>query len=127
MSRKSKITIAFPRGGIIPAAVLKADKDRKCDPGEPVSVPASYGQHLVDEKFAVEVKAPRAKADKSSGAKPQDLTPLEAAVAEAQKAVVDADGEEAQQAAKTETGRGAKGAGSSQGSLKQGLCFAAIR
>ncbi|MBO9424685.1 hypothetical protein J7444_08130 [Labrenzia sp. R4_1] len=100
MSRKSKMTIAFPRGGIIPAPVLKAEKDRKCDPGEPVSVPAPYGQHLVDEKFAVEVKAARAKTNKSGGSKPQDLTPLEAAVEKAQKAVVDADSDEAEQAAK---------------------------
>ncbi len=54
MSKKT-ITIAFPRGGIIPAAVLSIKEDKVCSPHEPVKVPTDYGQHLIDDRFAVAV------------------------------------------------------------------------
>ncbi|CUX63279.1 hypothetical protein [Agrobacterium genomosp. 13] len=54
MSKKT-ITIAFPRGGIIPAAVLSLKEDKVCSPHEPVKVPTDYGQHLIDDRFAVAI------------------------------------------------------------------------
>ncbi|CVI59519.1 hypothetical protein CFBP4996_18145 [Agrobacterium leguminum] len=54
MSKKT-MTIAFPRGGIIPAAVLSIKEDKVCSPHEPVKVPTDYGQHLIDDRFAVAV------------------------------------------------------------------------
>lgn len=66
----TKIGIAFRHGGIIPASVLKRDKDVSVAAHEAIEVPADYGQHLIDDKFAyakdVE-KAPKAKKDTAAG------------------------------------------------------------
>lgn len=53
MAAKSSMMIQFPRGGIIPADVLKSEKDRDCGPGEPVKVPKAYADHLIERRIAV--------------------------------------------------------------------------
>ncbi len=49
---KKTIFIAFARGGILPAAIIGEKKDIKVPAHTPVPVPADYGQHLIDDKFA---------------------------------------------------------------------------
>lgn len=49
------IRIMFPRGGRIPALVLGLAADKVCQAMEPVEVPASYAEHLIHDRFAVEV------------------------------------------------------------------------
>ena len=53
---KDKITIASPRGIIIPAAILKLEKDYQAGPHEPVEVPRAYGLSLIENRFADEVE-----------------------------------------------------------------------
>ncbi|CUX40508.1 conserved hypothetical protein [Agrobacterium deltaense Zutra 3/1] len=65
MSKKT-MSIAFPRGGIIPAAVLSLKEDKVCSPHEPVKVPIEYGQHLVDDRFAVAVTGKSSDSDEKS-------------------------------------------------------------
>lgn len=95
MASKSTMKIQFPRGGTIPKEVLKSNKDKKCDPGEVVTVPKTYGDHLVSDRFAVEAKAStkggKAEADK----KKAELAKLEAAVSDAKVALEKADTDEA--------------------------------
>jgi pyruvate/2-oxoglutarate dehydrogenase complex dihydrolipoamide acyltransferase (E2) component len=63
MSDKT-ISIIFPQGGIIPASIMKADKDVHVDAHVPVTVPERYGRHLIDDRFAVEVPAAKAEEPK---------------------------------------------------------------
>ncbi|MCF7646889.1 hypothetical protein KQ944_17995 [Bacillus subtilis] len=49
------ITIAFLHGGILPAEVTGKD-EVKVKPHEPVSVPESYGNQLINDRFAVLAK-----------------------------------------------------------------------
>lgn len=49
---KKTIFIAFARGGILPAAIIDEKKDLKVPAHTPVPVPAEYGQHLINDKFA---------------------------------------------------------------------------
>lgn len=62
---KETMWIAFPNGGILPAAIT-GDKDKEVPAHEPVPVPADYGKHLVHDRFAYEAK-PKGKATKASG------------------------------------------------------------
>jgi hypothetical protein len=63
-------TIAFPRGGIIPAALLGLQKDKVCSAHEPVDVPCDYADHLIHDRFAYEAEKPTAKkADAGSSTK----------------------------------------------------------
>lgn len=92
MAHKKK-AITFPRGGVLPAAIVGGDKDKTIPPHEPVRVPSDYGQSLIDDKFAVEAvakseKAPdKKKTSNDDGTKPPNLTALKAAVTKAKKAV----------------------------------------
>jgi len=52
MSKKPNIVVAFPRGGIIPAAVLEKSDDVPVRPHEPISVPKVYGDHLISDRIA---------------------------------------------------------------------------
>lgn len=52
---KKKITIASPRGIIIPAAILGLENDYSAGPHEPVSVPEDYGSSLIENRFAAKV------------------------------------------------------------------------
>lgn len=58
MAQKKTMKIAFPNGGIIPAAELRPVKkgveDLRVSANEPVVVSGTYGQQLVDDKFAFE-------------------------------------------------------------------------
>lgn len=93
MAAKSSMMIQFPRGGIIPADVLKLKDDRVCSPNEPVKVPKDYGDHLVERRIAVAV-------GETTKSKPKAATPkkgedgphaaLEANVTKAEKAVANA-------------------------------------
>ena len=87
MSRKSKITVAFPRGGIIPKNVLKVDEDRRCGPGEAVTVPIEYGLHLIEDKFAIEATSDQKTKGKQT---PSELNRLSTADVDALKAEVSA-------------------------------------
>lgn len=81
MASEKKMKIAFKHGGIIPASVIgaKDGKDKRCTAHEAVSVPESYGNHLLSDGFAYEVKsAAEAKRDAK-------------ALADANKAVADAE------------------------------------
>jgi len=95
MASKSTMKIQFPRGGTIPKEVLKSDKDKKCDPGEVVTVPKAYGEHVVTDRFAEKVtastKASNAEADK----KKADLEKLVTAVVDAEEALAKAATDEA--------------------------------
>lgn len=98
---RKKMNIAFPQGGIVPGSVLGKKEDQACDAMEPVSVPETYGQHLVDDHFAVEVTAAgKAKKKTETGAgkdeksadtnPPKDspeITAAKAAVVEAEQLV----------------------------------------
>lgn len=94
----SKITIVFPQGGIIPAAVLGLAKDRDVPALEPVSVPAAYGKHLIEDRFAVPAEPDEASRKKEAKAKAEALAAARRAVAEAE-AGVKAAGEDARAAA----------------------------
>ena len=52
MSKKPNIVVAFPRGGIIPAAVLEKSDDVTLRPHEPIEVPKVYGDHLISDRIA---------------------------------------------------------------------------
>jgi len=52
MSKKLNIVVAFPRGGIIPAAVLEKSEDVPVRPHEPIEVPKVYGDHLISDRIA---------------------------------------------------------------------------
>ncbi|NGO64200.1 hypothetical protein G6N76_10975 [Rhizobium daejeonense] len=84
----SKITIAFPQGGIIPGAVLGKSEDVHVDALAPITVPERYGRHLIADRFAVEVAAPEKPKKKSvtpSSDASAALAAAEAAVAAAQE------------------------------------------
>lgn len=49
------ITIAFLHGGVLPAQVT-GKGEVKVKPHEPVSVPESYGNQLINDRFAVLAK-----------------------------------------------------------------------
>jgi predicted RNase H-like nuclease (RuvC/YqgF family) len=52
MSKNPNIVVAFPRGGIIPAAVLETSDDVPVRPHEPIEVPKVYGNHLISDRIA---------------------------------------------------------------------------
>ena len=81
---KETMWIAFPNGGILPAAIT-GDKDREVAAHDPVSVPADYGKHLVHDRFAYEAK-PKASGGDSAEARQR----LEATLAALRKKVEDA-------------------------------------
>lgn len=79
---QSKKWVAFKGNSIVPAAVLGEKKDRKMQAGEPVSLPASYADHVVKERFAAYCDAPK------SGKK---KAPKEAAIEAAQASLAELD------------------------------------
>lgn len=91
----SKIGIAFVKGGIIPATILKRDKDVSVPPHEAIEVPAEYAQHLIDDKFAyakdVE-KAPKTKKEAATGNGTAGDTDVAAQIAAAELALSEANG-----------------------------------
>lgn len=62
-----KICIAFRHGGIIPATVLGTEEDKRLNAHEPIEVPASYGQSLIDDRFAYEAEPEKKKGKSKSG------------------------------------------------------------
>ncbi|MBS8259732.1 hypothetical protein DYI23_05825 [Roseibium polysiphoniae] len=114
------MTIAFTRGGIIPARHASGGKDTSVAPHEPVKVPEVYGKHLVADKFAyVPIKKKAAAKDGASGkagvsTKPANasgaqgasdtdkgLDAVKSAVTEAEDALANAETDEAKAAAQT--------------------------
>ena len=91
------MTICFPHGGIIPAEVLGLEKDKACAALEAIDVPEVYGQHLIDDRFAIKVEKPKGdKVDKkSSNAAAEKAAQVAAekaaALAAAEQAVKDAE------------------------------------
>lgn len=90
----SKIGIAFFSGGIIPAAILKKDKDVRVGPHEAIDVPADYGQHLIADRFAYakDFEKP-AKAPKKEPTSAAELAAAEQAVTDAKAKLDAADGD----------------------------------
>lgn len=85
----SKIGIAFHKGGIIPAAVLKRETDTVVRPHEAVEVPADYGQHLINDKFAYAKEVEKAaKSAKKTAPSAADITVAEKALKDAEDAVI---------------------------------------
>lgn len=52
MSKPQFKKIAFPHGGIVPAAFSKSEKDERVGPHHAVDAEATYAQTLVDDRFA---------------------------------------------------------------------------
>ncbi len=84
----SKITIAFPQGGIIPGEVLGKSEDVHIEALAPITVPERYGRHLIADRFAVEVAAipekPKKKPTTPSTDAAAQIAAAEAAVTAAQ-------------------------------------------
>ncbi|MEP2183844.1 hypothetical protein [Roseibium sp.] len=114
------MTIAFIRGGIIPARHAPGGKDKSVPPHEPVKVPEVYGKHLVADKFAyvptkkkaaakdatsgkAEVSTKSANASGAQGASDTEkgLDAVKSAVTEAEGALANAETDEAKAAAQT--------------------------
>lgn len=79
------MTIAFRHGGKIPASVIGTKEDKKVAAHEAVEVPASYGQSLVDDRFAYKVevddkKKPKAKGAEGGDGKAAEIAKLQDAV-----------------------------------------------
>lgn len=93
---KETMWIAFPNGGIIPAAVT-GGKDRQVDAHEAVKVPADYGRHLVHDRFAYEAEAPgrkpkQAKTDDDASARLAELQSMKtAAASDEERSQIDAE------------------------------------
>ena len=88
------MTICFPHGGIIPASVLGLEKDKACAALEAVDVPEVYGQHLIDDRFAIKAEKPKGEKKSSNAAaeKAAQVAAEKAAVlAAAEQAVKDAE------------------------------------
>ncbi len=96
MASKTTMKIQFPLGGIIPKDVLKSAKDRVCEPGEEVTVPIAYGEHLVSDRFAEKATSTKP-AQRTDGAdkKKTELAGLEKAIAAAKEALESAESDEA--------------------------------
>lgn len=78
MSKKDMMWIAFPNGGIIPAAVMGEEDDRPVDAHQPVKVPSTYGEHLVHDRFAYETEAPKEKKRQAARQPDLDIAALDA-------------------------------------------------
>ena len=85
MSKKPKIVVAFPRGGIIPAAVLEKPGDVTVAPHEPIEVPKVYGDHLIFDRIAYDYAEAekRKKAAEESAAKDNETARADAKAMEA--------------------------------------------
>lgn len=81
-----KICIAFRHGGIIPAAVLGTEEDKKLNAHEPFEVPAAYGKSLIEDRFAYAVEPEK----KKGREKPAEDVAKAAAIDAAQRKVDDA-------------------------------------
>lgn len=84
MSKSETMYIAFPYGGILPADVAGGD-EKKVGPHDPVKVPRTYGEHLIEDRFAYRAEAPKARKNEG-GRPPVDLAALEDAVKTAEAA-----------------------------------------
>lgn len=79
MAKSETMMIAFPNGGILPADIT-GGKERAVSAHEAVEVPRSYGQHLVDDRFAYEAKP--ARKSKALAAAEAERTKLEKQLAD---------------------------------------------
>lgn len=87
------ITIAFPHGGILPAAITGKASENVA-PHVPVKVPEAYGLQLIADRFAVaavEVKEPAAKSKRETpAAGTSNIAALGKAFGDAKKALAEA-------------------------------------
>lgn len=86
---KKTIFIAAPHGIILNAAAMDVKADIHVGPHEPVEVPLAYGEHLIADRFAIEVDAP--KADDKASVKKAAAEKVAADKAAAEKAVAEAE------------------------------------
>jgi len=97
MTKNKTMIIAFLNGGIIPASEVrppkKENEDTPVSSGEEVLVSASYGQQMVDDKFAYEVikSAGKTKKDKSTKKAKADEKARLKAISDAKVEVSDAE------------------------------------
>lgn len=94
----SKMRIAFPRGGRIPAGIA-GKEEKKCGPHEPVTVPAEYGRHVVEDRFAYEVKGRLSAKTAIETGGAAEIARLEKVAKDANEALARAEGDEAKAAA----------------------------
>lgn len=85
MSKKPNIVVAFPRGGIIPAAVLEKSDNVPVRPHEPIEVPKVYGDHLISDRIAYDYTEAekRKKSATESAAKDAETARLDAEAVQA--------------------------------------------
>lgn len=93
MSKPETMWVAFPNGGILPKDITKS-KERPVGPHEAVRVPRTYGQHLVDDRFAYEAEEPKKAKAEGGGKQKAEITELEKSVAQAEEAFANAAGGE---------------------------------
>ena len=104
MAERKNMRIAFHHGGIIPASVLKAKKDKSVGPHEEVTVPAAYGKHLCDDKFAYELVGKKSAKDKTAAEQTaadlaEKVETAQSNLTAAQTALDEVEGQEAKDAA----------------------------
>lgn len=63
MAKTEMMMIAFANGGILPAGISGSGEERAVPAHEPVSVPKTYGEHLVSDRFAYVPEGGDGKAD----------------------------------------------------------------
>lgn len=56
LTKEDTIRIAFPNGGKLPASVIGGKTERVVPPHQGVNVPRRYGEHLIADRFAYEIK-----------------------------------------------------------------------
>lgn len=83
MSKTDTMYIAFTHGGILPKSVT-GGAEEQVPPHKAVKVPRTYGQHLVDDKFAYVAEPPATPKKKDAG-KPE-VAAIEARLAALRKA-----------------------------------------
>ncbi|QBR35750.1 hypothetical protein ETW23_05935 [Leisingera sp. NJS201] len=67
MAQSKKKWVAFKSNATVPADVVGEEEDRKMQVGEPVQLPESYANHVVQDGFAAFCDAPKKTAPKKSG------------------------------------------------------------
>lgn len=67
MAQSKKKWVAFKSNATVPGDVMGKDKDQKMQVGEPVQLPATYADHVVQDGFAALCDAPKKAAPKKSG------------------------------------------------------------
>lgn len=87
MAQSKKKWVAFKSNATVPGNVMGEVKDQKMQVGEPVQLPESYANHVVQDGFAAFCDAPKKAAPKKTGG---GQSATEKAAAEAAQKLADA-------------------------------------